>query len=65
MPSQDQSDSLAVSSPFPLLERWYSEENLSEERYSAVQQDQLHIVSDSCIADTTWEKKKKKIKKKV
>lgn len=54
MPSEDedQSDSLAVSSPFPLLER-----GDSEERYSALQQDQLHILSDSCMADTTWEKK--------
>lgn len=58
MPSQDQSDSLDMSSPFPLLEIWDSEENLSKERYSALQEDQLHIVSDSCMADTTWGKKR-------
>lgn len=59
MPSLDekQSDSLAMNIPFPLLERWDS-----EERYSALQQDWLHLLCDRCIADAIWGKREKKSK---
>lgn len=46
-----------MSSLFPLLER-----QDSEERCSALQEDQLHILSDRCMADASWGKREKNLK---